>query len=173
MDVSQLRLPLESSSKPLDLGSNYQKRSPVRDGGPSRLSQKCTASAFEQYWGPCERSQRALMSHRAMPTHENRLAARITLHLSTGFIKNISLLNIFTPLSYQKFPRADISTSPRYQKNSPCIQIHTRFGPGTRMVIGFTRSECIPRFLYVLMNYLNLTRDARVRALAQGQVATP
>jgi hypothetical protein len=38
------------------------------------------------------------------------------------------------------------------------------------MVTGFTRSECIPRFLYVLMNYLNRTREAHVRAQALGQV---
>ena len=41
------------------------------------------------------------------------------------------------------------------------------------MVVGFTRRECLPKFLYVLMNYLNRTRDAHARARARVQVANP
>lgn len=70
---------------------------------------------------------------------------------------------MFTPLTYQKFPQADISTSLGYQNKSPRIQIHTRFCSETRMVVGFILNECKRKILYVQMNYLNRLRDARVR----------
>ena len=69
-----------------------------------------------------------------------------TSRLSTGFIKSIAHSNMFTPPSYQKRARPDISTSPEYQESSPRIQIHTRLRFQTRMPASFTRHECIPKF---------------------------
>lgn len=75
--------------------------------------------------------------------------------LSTAFIKNNALSNMFTPPSYQKPHRPNIFTSPGYHDSSPRIQIHTRIQPESRMKPGLTLGECKQKVLYVLINLLN------------------